>query len=114
MGHVLWKDNLIQWVLLFLYSLFWFIPLKSKLLKKAYHYREIGCDKRCNSKHLAAAIYKTAVTTLPPAAIAFSTSFDRFHRALHSPQKRKWIQIVSLFILLGGTLFIFMSEFLPF
>lgn len=113
-GHALWKDNLLQWIVLFIQAFFWFIPLKSKLFKKACYYRELGCDERCDQEALAGAIYKTGASTLPPVGVAFSTSFDRFEHALRRKQRGRKTIYLSFMILLGGGTLIFLSQFFPF
>lgn len=51
---------------------------------------------------------------MPPVGIAFSTSFDRFQRALHRKQSGRKTIYLSFMILIGGATLIFLSQFLPF
>lgn len=114
-NHALWKDNVVQWVVLLIHAFFWFIPFKAFWARKAFHYRELGCDQKCNPKALAGAIYKIgAPPSLPPAVIAFSTSYDRVQRALCRKKQGYRAIILSFILLLGGATLIFLSEFLPF
>lgn len=114
-NHALWKDNVVQWVALLIHALFWFIPFKTFWLKKAFHYRELGCDQKCTPKALAEAIFKIgAPPSLPPSVMAFSTSYDRVQRALCRKKIGHGAITFSFVLLLGGAALIFLSKFLPF
>jgi|GEM_PF-4838109 hypothetical protein len=113
-SHLLWKDNLMQWIILFLQTLFWFIPFKNKWLRKAHFYREVGCDQECQPEALMRAIVKTGIAFIPPIGIAFSHTYHRIQRTAYRKKEGKGITYLSFIVLLGGGALIFLSQFFPF
>ncbi len=113
-GHLEWQDNLMNGVMEGISALFWFIPLKKRALKKAYFYREHACDLKGSPLHIASALKKTYSINFPIGCIAFSSSVNRVKWTLEKKAPGKFIATISLFVFLGGALFIFCSHFLPF
>lgn len=113
-GHVVWKDNAINSILMGIFAFFWFIPFKKALLNKASFYRELDCDAKGVPLHIATALQKTHVNDTPIGSIAFSSSFHRIKKTLKTKKPGKIKTYLSFLFLLGGMLFIMASHFLPF
>ncbi|QVL56739.1 MAG: hypothetical protein KFB93_04970 [Simkaniaceae bacterium] len=112
--HVLWKDNFVNGFIHGICAFFWFIPFKKTVLQKATYYRELGCDAKGDPLHLATALKKTQSINLPIGSIAFSSSFNRIKWILEKKGPGKLGTVLSFIFFLGGALFIFGSQFLPF
>lgn len=111
--HLLWKDNLLSIICDGISALFWFIPFRYIVLKKASFYRELACDSKSKKEPLLGALQKTATHAPPLASLAFSSS-DRVAWLLRKKTPGKVALTLSCVTILGGGAFIFASHFLPF
>ena len=111
--HLLWKDNLLSIICDGISALFWFIPFRHIVLKKASFYRELACDSKSETEPLLGALKKTATHAPPAASLAFSSS-DRVAWLLRKKTPGKIALTLSCLTILGGGAFIFASHFLPF
>lgn len=79
--HIRYKDNLIRFVLIFICSIFWWVPTKW-LRRRIEEHQEIGCDSKCKSYGvnpliLATAIYKAAKFSLRDSKSEFAHSLAK-------------------------------------
>ncbi len=111
--HLLWKDNLLSIICDGISALFWFIPFRHIVLKKASFYRELACDSKSETEPLLGALKKTATHAPSVASLAFSSS-DRVAWLLCKKTPGKVALAFSCTTILGGGAFIFASHFLPF
>lgn len=114
-GHILWKDNLLKLCTGFISALFWFIPFKKRILNKGDLECELACDRRAaHPLHIAEALSKTSATSLPLAALSFSSTTYRVHYVLSQKDSKNWIKLLSFLFFIGGFGVILLSRFLPF
>ncbi|MCB1107051.1 MAG: M48 family metalloprotease [Chlamydiia bacterium] len=109
--HSLWKDNLTSLIFEAISALFWFIPYRKTVLKKASFYRELACDAKASPLTVVTALQKIATTPFPH--LSFSSS-DRAHWILHKPMPRKKRLVLSTLLLMGGGMAVLKSHFFPF
>jgi Zn-dependent protease with chaperone function len=123
-SHIRWHDNLVNFFVMLMEGIFWFLPFKRKILALASHQREVSCDaSHVNSFYMARALQKSLLLQkerAPYSLVMFSKNRSKVKKRIeklltHHRIKNNWWKRWGYFSLfLGISTMTLFSHFFPF